>query len=145
MDENQVANMEHGNGRTIAVDLDGCLAQYDGNYKALEIGEPVDKAREFLRSLHELGYRIVVFTSRTNQEVTWHWLRSHDMAEYVLIVTNVKPLAIAYVDDRAVQFDGDWSNVINRIHWLASKGPWWKSEPEPKTWGIDNVPFERTD
>ena len=40
----------------------------------------------------------------------------------ILAVTNEKPKAIAYIDDRAIKFDGNYDNLYNEIndfkpHW----------------------------
>jgi hypothetical protein len=39
-----------------------------------------------------------------------------------LLVTNRKLPGIAYVDDRAVRFDGDWSQVMTEIEALERRG-----------------------
>lgn len=50
---------------TIAVDLDGTLAGYE-TWDAKNIGEPLDGAREFLIALKSAGFRILIYSVRTN-------------------------------------------------------------------------------
>ena len=42
-----------------------------------------------------------------------NWLRAHDIE--VDEVTEFKPPALVYVDDRAVRFRGDWEQTIDEI------------------------------
>jgi hypothetical protein len=48
-------------------------------------------------------------------------LAQHDLALLVQDVTDVKPPAIAYVDDRAVRFEGNYGQVMAAIE----VDPWW--------------------
>jgi len=50
------------------------------------------------------------------------WLADHMLAEFVLEVTDKKPPAHVYIDDRALCFRGDFAEVLDRIphfraHW----------------------------
>lgn len=71
--------------------------------------------------LNERGYRVVVFTVRWAPHVQ-AWLAQHGLADYVAAVTDKKPPAHVYVDDRAICFEGNFSNTLDRIgtfkaHW----------------------------
>ncbi len=96
--------------RTIAIDLDGVLAQYDGwQGEGTPIGEVIEGAKEFVQQLLDKDYDVLVYTARirgTDRTATAFqvcaWIRMH-MPEGVRCWTEVgKPIAIAYVDDRAV-------------------------------------------
>lgn len=100
--------------KSVCVDLDGVLAQYDG-WKGIDhIGEPNGGAREFLKELQKLGLRVVIHTTRLNTSVNegYHetqlhsfvtsWLDTHRMPYDEVYVGQGKPIAVAYVDDRAV-------------------------------------------
>lgn len=117
---------------TVAVDLDGVLASYDG-WKGIEcIGDPIPGALEFVGNLLAEGFRVIIFTTRTNAWVNraeaagqdhlsvegghrWrrrlkmlvsNWLSQHGFpaegADFYVYDGPGKPVAIAYVDDRAV-------------------------------------------
>lgn len=124
--------------RTICVDMDGVLASYRDGWQGVDtIGAPIPGAREFLHRLRE-HYDVVIFTTRCNPEVNRpeqphllanrvrDWLDEHDMP-YDAIYTGVgKPIAAAYVDDRAVLCrpeDGDdadaWQTTWNRVREIA--------------------------
>lgn len=100
--------------KTVCVDLDGVLAQYDG-WKGVEhIGDPIPGAREFLSALKALPAKVVIHTTRTNTMsnqgvpgtkllfLVEEWLKKHDMPHDTVATAEGKPLAVAYVDDRAV-------------------------------------------
>lgn len=109
------------NRPVVCVDLDGVLNQFDGWKGADYFHPPRPGAREFLSRLVEMGYEVVVFTVRWAPHVE-QWLARHGLAEYVSRVTDRKPPAHVYIDDRAVCFQGDFSSVLERIsefraHW----------------------------
>ncbi|MFN5118749.1 MAG: hypothetical protein ACK5JJ_11675, partial [Cyanobacteriota bacterium] len=98
----------------VCVDLDGVLADRTYGRGADDLGDPVDGAVEFTRALSEQA-DIVIFTARLTlggdkpeaavrkaEARIRDWLDQHGFA-YREIATGVgKPLASAYVDDRAV-------------------------------------------
>lgn len=101
--------------KTVCVDLDGVLAQYDGWNGVLNIGDPIPGAREFLIGLSEFA-KVCIHTTRTNavankdskmneQELRSNvkdWLVKHRLPFDSIACGEGKPLAVAYVDDRAV-------------------------------------------
>jgi hypothetical protein len=105
----------------VCVDLDGVLNAYDGWKGADYFHPPRAGAGEFLARLNELGYRVVVFTVRWAPHVE-EWLARYGLAQYVTEVTDRKPPAHVYVDDRAVCFQGDFNRALDQIgrfkaHW----------------------------
>lgn len=105
----------------VCVDLDGVLNEFDGWKGPDYFHPPRPGAREFLEQLHELGYRIVIFTVRWKPHVE-QWLAQHGLAELVDEVTDKKPPAHIYIDDRAFCFRGDFGEALERIpgfraHW----------------------------
>lgn len=106
---------------TVCVDLDGVLNRYDGFRGGKFYHDPSPGADEFLRRLNELGYRVVVLTVRWKADVE-EWLERHDLARHVAEVTDRKPPAHVYVDDRALCFKGDFDAILDQIrhfkaHW----------------------------
>jgi hypothetical protein len=105
----------------VCVDLDGVLNAFDGWKGADFFHPPRPGARDFLQLLNERGYRVVVFTVRWAPHVE-AWLAEHGLAEFVSAVTDKKPPAHVYVDDRAICFEGDFAKTMDRIggfkaHW----------------------------
>jgi len=109
----------------VCVDLNGVLDAYTGWRGAEHFDPPRPGAREFLAALRERGLRIVIFTTRYPDDV-WRWLRQHGLADFVEDVTDRKPAAHVFVDDRAVCFRGDFGATLHEIdafaaHWEPSR------------------------
>lgn len=109
---------------TVCVDLDGVLNQYSGWKGEDHFADPLVGATEFLRRLH-VHCHVVVLTTR-NADGTRAWLAQHGMSRYVAIVTNDKPPAAVYVDDRAVKFTGDYEDALTAVDAMLEQGPWWQ-------------------
>jgi hypothetical protein len=110
--ESRLAAQDDEGRPTVCVDLDGVLNTFD-EWRAPEYFHPPRPgAREFLAQLDEAGFRIVIFTVRWHEWVA-DWLRAHDLARHVALVTDCKPPAHVYLDDRAVCFRGDF--------WMAAE------------------------
>jgi phosphoglycolate phosphatase-like HAD superfamily hydrolase len=107
--------------RTIYVDLNGVLDTYDG-WRGHHVDFPPRAgAAAFLQALRDEGYNLVLFTAAPQPEAL-AWLNEHDLRQYFDFVTNVKGPAIAYLDDRAVTFQGDFARALAdirnfRVHW----------------------------
>jgi selenocysteine lyase/cysteine desulfurase len=105
----------------VCVDLNGVLDSYEGWRGAEHWDPPAPGARAFLEALRDQGCRVVVFTTRHYLGV-WRWLQEHGLAHLVHDVTNRKPAADVFVDDRAVCFRGDFDAALQQIagfkaHW----------------------------
>lgn len=101
--------------KTVAVDLDGVLAHYDGWRGFFNIGDPLPGAQDFIRSLLEFA-EVIIHTGRINNdpmfngpnfdqgpEIIRGWLSKHEFPSGVQVWSGKgKPVASAYVDDRAV-------------------------------------------
>lgn len=101
---------------SVAVDLDGVLAEYHGWQGIDHIGDPLPGAAEFTRRLQQMA-RVVIFTTRVNPDPAIQegnesgemliqrvrlWLNAHQIPYDEIYAGPGKPLAAAYVDDRAV-------------------------------------------
>jgi len=99
---------------TVAVDVDGVLAEYTTWQGWRHIGEPIDGATYFMQWLREQGMYIIIHTTRmapyinptaTQDEVKQllaDWLNKNDMPFDEIWTGEGKPYAEFYVDDRAV-------------------------------------------
>jgi hypothetical protein len=115
---------------TICVDLDGVLNTFDEWRGPEFFHSPREGAHEFLASLKAEGFRVVIFTVRWHEWVL-EWLAKNGLAEFVDEVTDRKPPAHAYVDDRAICFRGDFQDTLRCIRTFE---PFWRNraaEVEP--------------
>lgn len=112
----------------VCVDLDGVLNLFDGWKGADHFHAPRPGAREFLRALRERNFEVVVFTVRWAPHVE-QWLEQHGLAGFIDRVTDRKPPAHVFIDDRAICFDGDFTLALQRI---ASFKPHWESNVTDK-------------
>jgi hypothetical protein len=106
---------------TVAIDFDGVLNEYPGWLTDLgRTRQPVPGARAFVQRLLAEGFRVVIFTCRDYREVR-AWLAHYGFPEGALHVTDKKPVAMCYIDDRGYRFEGDWDAAYAAI----TQAPWW--------------------
>ena len=98
-----------------------------------DLGEPTEGVKEAFEKLRSVGYEIHILSCRTNPEVTKHiidrqeqcrtikrYLEEHDIP-YDVVLNEFKPIATYYIDDRAVEFKGNWDDVLGKIKCLIPK------------------------
>lgn len=122
--------------KTVAVDFDNTLHPYSRGWVGVVPDDepPIDGAEEFLHALLERGYNVVIHTTRADTPEgvvgTLGWFREHMPSIATLILKETitisaeKPKAIAYVDDRAVVFTGNYDVCLHNIAVLDERGPW---------------------
>lgn len=101
---------------TIAVDFDGTLNSYvtpTKHNKAYEIPDPpVPGALEWIKEVSQ-HFNVVVFSARASgpggHDAIVQWLAKWGFPD--LPVTSEKPIAKIYLDDRAIQFSGEFPSV----------------------------------
>jgi len=96
--------------------------RYSGGWRDGSLyDEPMPGAIEALRALYGRGYDLVIHTARTDFDAIRRWISMWDnrlfpAAEaYPYRVTNIKPPAMAYIDDRAVLFT-DWAAMLAQFN-----------------------------
>ena len=107
----------------IAVDLDKTLVEKDP-----ETGQdvPVDGALEAMATLAGEGHRLSVYTARfqpmpdsekyrLQQEIQNNLLDLGFPPELEVWAGNHKPLADAFIDDKAITFDNDWGLALAQL------------------------------
>lgn len=109
----------------ICVDLDGVLNLFDGWKSADYFHPPRPGSAEFLEQLSRLGYQVVIFTTRWAPHVE-DWLREYGLLRHVTAVTDKKPPAHVFIDDRAICFQGDFARALEQVarfrpHWDQSE------------------------
>lgn len=94
---------------TVAVDLDGTLAEYTEWKGPDHFGKPRRGAKKMLEEFQRRGYRIIIWTCRKDHAKVRAWLHEHELPfDYINEHPDAQPgdspkvHAHAYVDDRAV-------------------------------------------
>lgn len=107
--------------KVILIDFDGTVAPFGYLF---DFPEPYPGVAKFTQDLKSKGYRIGIFTSRLSKT----WLDSANqiyndhinyIGEYCLrygihfdFMTAEKVPSEAYIDDKAIQFRGDWAEMF---------------------------------
>jgi hydroxymethylpyrimidine pyrophosphatase-like HAD family hydrolase len=106
--------------KTIAVDFDGVIANYDG-WKGFGIlGLPRRDVRTALKKLHAEGWKIVIHTTRGEEEISAylveHGIPHHEINRNSDYTTRGgKPVADVYWDDRALCYSGNARRDLVKI------------------------------
>jgi len=111
---------------TIAIDFDGVIHSYSRGWQGGKIYDPpVEGTREALTELRAKGWKIYIFSTRTNkiyhkndhppqEERMKTYLEEHGIP-YDKIWSFGKPMADIYLDDRALNFRGKWVDSLQEI------------------------------
>lgn len=103
------------NGKTICVDFDGVVHKYTGDYSPGVFNEPKNGAMEALVKLNEAGYSVVILTARADLASVKAYIIEHlGDKVFPIRVTDKKPPAIAYIDDRAIRFT-TWADAFVQL------------------------------
>lgn len=109
--------------KTVAIDFDGVLADYHGWKDEDTLDPPMPGVREFVQRVWEAGYQVVIHTTRKPDRV-YQWLADYGFP-IEIGVSNRKPKAMVYIDDRGFRFTGDWEAAFQAIeqptHWEKKK------------------------
>jgi hypothetical protein len=100
--------------KTVCLDFDGVMNTYDGWMGPEYLFEPREGLKEFLSKLNEAGFKIVVNSTRTAKSI-YGWLDEHNLRMFVDLVTDTKPPAVAYIDDRGICFRGNFDEVFEQL------------------------------
>lgn len=102
---------------TVSVDFDGVIHSYTSGWNGpVPTDPPVQGARDFINWLLDNGLSVVIFSTRAatpkGEEGIWRWLREWDFpSTRILNVTDKKPKAVLYIDDRGYRFNGDFKEL----------------------------------
>lgn len=111
--------------KTIAVDFDGVLHGYSRGWQGGVIYDPPKPgAGDALALLHQ-RFDLVIFTAReeATHEQVWAWLHKYNLAAFIKEVTNRKPMAAVYIDDRAIRFTS-WDQALRMTRTVLEDDDW---------------------
>lgn len=104
--------------QTVVIDFDGCVHSYTSGWKGIDVipDPPVEGIREAIINIRK-KYKVVIVSSRTSCPqgiiAVNKWLEKYDIE--VDDISDTKPPAIVYVDDRAIKFDGNSDSLLDKI------------------------------
>ena len=114
---------------TIVLDFDGVIhLNSKGFHDGTIYDDPLPGTEEALKQLHK-KYKIIIFTCKANPDrplingktgidLIWGWLNKHNLAQYISDITDKKPRASFYVDDKGIKFE-NWEQTLNDINFLG--------------------------
>ena len=107
----------------VCVDLDGTIAHYKEWQGEEVFGDPIEGVQVALEQLRKNGWKIIIYTTRSNQTLIEGYLNKNSIPfDYInhnpgqpKNAIGGKPYADAYIDDRGIQFNGNWSITLNEV------------------------------
>jgi hypothetical protein len=109
----------------IAIDFDGVVHTFDkGWHDGTCYGDPIEGSLDAVKSLSR-KYNIIIFSAKvrpdrplvngkTGKELVNEWLERYNLKQYIAEITHEKPRAKFYIDDKALEFKGDWELILER-------------------------------
>jgi hypothetical protein len=105
----------------ICLDFDGVLHRYSRGWQGGVIyDDPVEDSVAACLALAEWGFKLTVCTARDDVDAVRVWLAEMGFPE--MTVTNKKPPADLYLDDRALKFEG-WTEALTLIRMMGTVKP----------------------
>jgi hypothetical protein len=114
---------------TVVFDFDGVIHSYRSKWQGPEVipDEPVEGMKEAIDEIRK-EFEVVVVSTRCTYPEGMPAIISY-LSKHSIVVDRVmaeKPPAIAYIDDRAITFDGDPKSLLFKIRTFV---PWNKGMP----------------
>ena len=118
-----LARIDH---KLIMIDFDNVIHSMDkGFHDGTIYGNPIDGTKEALEKL-SLKYDISIYSCKANPdrpliegkngiELIWEWLHKHNLAKFIKSVTYDKLNAVAYIDDKAIEFI-NWNDCLLKFY-----------------------------
>ena len=111
--------MEWEGKPTICLDFDGVIHSYTTPWNGDQgfiPDPPIPGVKEAIEELRN-RYRVVIYSVRGHYPEGFsameEWLEKYGIE--VDDIAKAKPIAVAYLDDRGLKFNGDWKTAIEEI------------------------------
>jgi len=110
----------------ISIDFDGVIHRNSkGFHDGTIYDKPVKGTKKSLRKLYTKGFDLVISTCKADPdrplvngkngiELVWEWLEKWELDQYIMKVTNEKPRALFYIDDKGIRFES-WKDTLKII------------------------------
>lgn len=105
----------------VALDFDGVMNKYQGWKGENTLYKPQTGLTKFITRIYK-DYDIVIYTCRDIKKV-YTWLEENHLRDYIIAVSNLKPRAHVYIDDRAITFKGDYEETYKELKEFKA---WWE-------------------
>jgi hypothetical protein len=117
-----LATEESPNWPVICIDFNGVCDQFKGWNGQVQDYPPAPGLEAFLLALRADFNTIVVCSATMPIQQVENWFIKHGLDLLIDYVTNHKPVAAVYVDDKAVTHRGNFEETLERIkvfkpHW----------------------------
>jgi len=132
MTDNFIDQVKAEVSSTIGIDFDGVLhANSKGYHDGTIYGELIPGSTEALQFL-STKYKLIIYTckaaperplvdGKTGTELIEEWLEKHQIDQYISGITNKKPRALFYIDDKVIRFTNNWAIVIDEVNKLEKE------------------------
>ena len=115
----------------VGIDFDGVMHKNSKGYHDGTIyDDPIEGTKKALEILSK-KYTLIIYTCKANPErplvngktgteLIWDWLEKYDLKQYISEVTNKKPRALFYIDDKGIRFTA-WELALQEIELLEKE------------------------
>jgi hypothetical protein len=95
--------------------MDGTICTEEKTFSR-SLAKPLKNAIGAINKLYDEGHTIIIYTSRTwmEYEMTTSWLKQHKIKYHQLYMG--KPIGDIWIDDRAIRFQNNWEEIIDKIN-----------------------------
>jgi hypothetical protein len=93
----------------LAIDFDGVIHDYKNPVEGKRMGQPIEGTKNKLATFRMLGYTIIVHSLWGDKNgIIGEWMKYYGIPYDE--ITNIKPNADYYIDDRAIKF-ASWKEI----------------------------------
>jgi len=139
----------------IGVDFDGVICPYNRDYRGAGVyTAPVEGAVQGMTALAQSGYELIINSCRGETEaleeylneykIPYHGINTHQPEKTTpkkFIRNSHKIFCDIYLDDRGLQFHGDWAATVQSIEsytiWYKRKGSKYEGYPDKVGYGSE--------
>lgn len=106
---------------SVAIDFDGTICEFAWP----DEGPPTKGVKKALKEIKAMGLGIIIHSSRASSywgkvrfkylQRVEEYMKKHKLPYDGIHTGRGKPIAIAYIDDRAVEYRGNWDDVVKKV------------------------------